>query len=339
MMRRDPASEVPGFDGLWDRLAAEVMRSHQAEATLWNGRIDYVPSEYELDVRGRATEDGRLLLSRPLVVEPLRRLYAEGPAALSDPKFAQECRRAIKTAVHELGHLTAPAGWTMADRISDLDRDEQDPAEEGFIEALTQQELPGIIERVLPPELAVPLARAIAAAPEPVLPSYPGWTIAAGTFAAELSAEFEGLRAIDVLRTGARESASRRADALAGLMISRTRLPELLKDPERAAAFRNELAGAIGAGFAGLSDVPTARTAGMQRGERIAARAIEKVCTGEQFYTQMADFGGLTFDQGIAPAAGAVGSRPTPDQEKPGSGSGGPGLGNGKDGPGGRGGR
>ncbi|TDW95633.1 hypothetical protein EV137_2977 [Kribbella pratensis] len=336
MTRFDPASAVPGFDGLWDRLAAEVMRSHQAEATLWNGRIDYIPPEFERSVRGRATEDGRLLLSRPLVVEPLRRLYAEGPAALSDPKFAQECRRAIKTAAHELGHLTAPADWTIADRIRDHDRDEQDPAEEGFIEALTQQEMPGIIDRVLPAELAVPLARAVAAAPEPALPSYPGWTIATGTFAAELSAEFEGLRAIDVLRAGARESASRRADALAGLIVSRTRLPELLRDPERAAAFRSELAGVVGAGFAGLSDVPTARTAGMQRGERIAAGAIEKVRTSEQFFAQMADFGGLTLDHGIAPASGAVGSRPTPDHERLGDPAK-PALGNDKEGPAGRG--
>jgi hypothetical protein len=52
MMRRDPSSEVPGLDGLWDRLASEVMRSHQAEATLWNGRVDYVPSESEQSVRG-----------------------------------------------------------------------------------------------------------------------------------------------------------------------------------------------------------------------------------------------------------------------------------------------
>ncbi|HWD83824.1 MAG TPA: hypothetical protein VG497_33215 [Kribbella sp.] len=320
MTRRDPASQVPDLDGLWDRIAAEVMTSHQAEATLWNGRIDYLPADREQDARGRATEDGRLLLSRPRVVEPLQRLYAEGAQALSDPKFAQECWRAIKTAAHELGHLTAPADWTVADRIRDLDRDEQDPAEEGFVEALTQQEMPGLVQRVLPPELAVPLARAVAAAPQPLLPSYPGWTVAAGMFAAELSAEFEDLRAIDVLRAGARESASRRADALAGLIISRTSLPGLLQDPGRAAAFREELAGSIGQGFAGLAELPTARAAGMQHGERIAASAIEKVRTGEQFFTQMADFGGLGFDRGIAPASGATGATPGHDHDKPGAG-------------------
>lgn len=320
MTRRDAASQVPDFDGLWDRIATEVMISHQAEATLWNGRIDYLPADREQHARGQATEDGRLLLSRPLVVEPLRRLYAEGAPALSDPKFAQECWRAIKTAAHELGHLTAPADWTVADRIRDLDREEQDPAEEGFVEALTQQEMPGLVERVLPPELAVPLARAVAAAPQPLLPSYPGWTIAAGTFAAELSAEFEDLRAVDVLRAGARESASRRADALAGLIISRTSLPGLLQDPRRAAAFREELANSIGQGFAGLAELPTSRAAGMQHGERIAAAAIEKARTSEQFFTQMADFGGLGFDRGIAPPSGPAGTTSGHDREQPGTG-------------------
>ncbi|MEV6282403.1 hypothetical protein [Kribbella sp. NPDC051770] len=230
-MRRDPASEVPGFDGLWDRLAADVVSNYRAEATLWNGRIDYLPPDRENDVRGQATADGRLLLSRPLVVEPLRRLYAEGPGALSDPRFAQTCWRALKTAAHEFGHLTAPADWTLDDRIRDLGRDEQDPAEEGFIEALTQAELRGLVSRVLPPELAEPLARAVAAGPEPMLPSYPGWTSAAGMFAAELAAEFEDLRAVDVLRAGARESASRRPEALANLIITRTQLPASSRTP------------------------------------------------------------------------------------------------------------
>lgn len=336
MMRRDPASEVPDFDGLWDRLAAEVLSGHQAEATLWNGRIDYLPADREHSARGQATEDGRLLLSRPLVVEPLRRLFAEGPQTLSDARFAQECWRAIKTAAHEFGHLTGPEGWTIADRIRDLDRDEQDPAEEGFVEAFTQHEMPGLINRVLPAELAAPLSRAVAAAPEPLLPSYPGWTIAAGTFAAELSAEFADLRAVDVLRAGAREPASLRADALAGLIISRTELPQLLPDPGRAAAFRDELARSIGAGFAELGDVPTARGAGMVSGERIAAGAIEKVRTSEQFFTQMADFGGLSFDQGIAPASGAVGAAPGQDHDRPGTAPGDR-SGRGRNGPDGRG--
>ena len=114
-MRRDPASEVPDLDGLWDRIAAEVVGFQRAEATLWNGRIDYLPPDREQLARGWATADGRLLLSRPLVVEPLQRLYAEGPRALADPKFAQVCWRAIKTDAHEFGHLTAPADWTVAD--------------------------------------------------------------------------------------------------------------------------------------------------------------------------------------------------------------------------------
>lgn len=342
MIRRDPASDVPAFDGLWDRIAAEVMRFHQAEATVWTGRIDFLPPGRAEIARGQATADGQILLSGPLVVDVLERLYAEGPSALSDPKFARLCQRGLKAAAHELGHLTASADWTIADRIRDLDRDEQDPAEEAFIEALTHRETPGMIRRVLPPELAEALARAVAAGPEPVLPSYPGWTIAANAFAGELAAEFEDLRADDVLRAGARESASRRPGALADLMISRTRLPELLSDPGRAAAFRGELAGLVGAGFAGLSEVETVKSAGLLGGERIAAGAIEMVRTSERFYTQMADFGGVTFDQGIAPASGAVGSGPASDHEKPGSGPGKPGpgkpgLGNGKDGPDGRG--
>ncbi|GAB2571237.1 hypothetical protein [Kribbella endophytica] len=93
MIRRDPASEVPDFDGLWDRIAADVISYQRAEASLWNGRVDYLPADREHSVRGQATADGRLLLSRPLVVEPLQRLYAEGPRALADPKFAQLCWR------------------------------------------------------------------------------------------------------------------------------------------------------------------------------------------------------------------------------------------------------
>lgn len=302
-MRRDPASEVPDFDGLWDRLADDVVSFHRAEATLWNGRIDYLPADRENSVRGQATADGRLLLSRPLVVEPLQRLYAEGPRALADPKFAQVCWRGLKTAAHEFGHLTAPGDWTLADRMRDLDREEQDPAEEGFVEALTQVEMPGMVSRVLPAELAVPIARAVEAGPK-ALPSYPGWTSATGMFAAELAAEFEGLRAVDVLRAGARESASRRPDALAGLIIAQTRLPELLQDPRRAAALRVDLGRALGDGFAQLGDIPTARSAGAQRGQEIATGAIEKVRTGEQFFAQLEDFGGLVFDRGIAPAAG-----------------------------------
>lgn len=335
MMRRDPASAVPDFAGLWDRVAADVMRFHHAEATLWTGRIDYLPAGQDQNARGQATADGRLLLSGPLVVEPLTRLYAEGPAAaLSDPELALNCWRGIKTAAHEFGHLTAPADWTLADRIRDLDRDEQDPAEEGFIEALTHRETPAMIRRVLPAELAEPLAGAPAAQKDPVLPSYPGWTNAAGAFAGELSAEFEGLRADDVLRTGARESASRRPGALADLMIGHSRLPGLLTEPGRAAAFRAELAGSIGSGFAGLAELPTARAAGMQQGERIAAGAIEKVRTAEQFFTQMADFGGLAFDRGIAPPSGAV--RDRQDHEKPPAKPRNPGPGKGKDGPAGR---
>ncbi len=130
-MRRDPASEVPDFDGLWDRIAADVIAYQGAEATLWNGRVDYLPADREDSARGQATADGRLLLSRPLVVEPLQRLYAEGARALADPKFAQLCLRGLKTAAHEFGHLTASSDWTLADRMRDLDREEQDPAEEG----------------------------------------------------------------------------------------------------------------------------------------------------------------------------------------------------------------
>ncbi|GAB3833349.1 hypothetical protein [Kribbella italica] len=335
-MRRDPASEVPDFDGLWDRIAADVVSNHRAEATLWNGRIDYLPADREQSVRGQATADGRLLLSRPLVVEPLRRLYAEGPRALSDPKFAQVCWRGIKTAAHEFGHLTAPADWTLADRIRDLDREEQDPAEEGFIEALTQVEMPGLVDRVLPAELAGPLARGVAAGPEPLLPSYPGWTSAVGMFSAELAAEFEELRAIDVLRAGARESASRRPEALARLIIDQTRLPELVQDPRRKAALRTDLGRALADGFASLGDLPTARTAGRQRGQEIAAGAIEKVRTGEQFFAQMADFGGLVFDRGIAPVAGPTQGASGNDQTKPG-GRPADRLPRGKDEPGGRG--
>ncbi|GAB2571243.1 hypothetical protein [Kribbella endophytica] len=239
----------------------------------------------------------------------------------------------LKTAAHEFGHLTAPGDWTLADRIRDLDREEQDPAEEGFIEALTQVELPGMVSRVLPAELAVPMARAVEAGPK-ALPSYPGWTSATGMFAAELAAEFEGLRAVDVLRAGARESASRRPDALAGLIIAQTQLPELLQDPRRAAALRADLGRAIGADFARLGDIPTARSAGAQRGQEVATGAIEKVRTGERFFAQMADVGGLVFDRGIAPATGpapVVDAAPGQDQPRPADRSRGP-----RDEPGGR---
>lgn len=187
---------------------------------------------------------------------------------------------------------------------------------------------------MLPAELAGPLAQVMAAQRERVLPSYPGWTNAAGAFAGEVSAEFEGVRPDDVLRAGARESASRRPGALADLMIRHSRLPVLLTDPGRAAAFRNELAGNLAEGFAGLADLPTARAAGLQLGERIAAGAIEKVRTAEQFFTQMAEFGGVAFERGIASATGAVGA--AQDHEQPGTGPWSPGAGRGKDRPAGR---
>jgi len=248
------ASEVPDLDdGLWARLARATTELYDAETSVWNGLVHYVPGDFEADVTGVARNDGAVELNRLVVVAPLYRMYAEGPGSLRDPLFAARCWRALRTAVHEFGHLTAPPHWTLADRTRDLLRPSLEPIEEAFNEAHAYAITPDAIDRALHPAFASALHRVHEEHPHLTPRGYPGWTTAAVTFAAEIVAE-TGVPGAEVLRTAAREPDSRKAPALADLLFRHSALPRLVPAPDQLAV-KGRIASAIHTGFETVADL------------------------------------------------------------------------------------
>ena len=287
MTRRDPASEVPDLgDGFWERVAAATRGLQSAGMSLWNGRLNYVGDGVPVD--GSADGRGTVRLSRSAVVEPLTRMFAEGPGSLRESVFAARCWIAAQTAVHEFSHLTAPGGWTAAQRSRDLWRADLEPIEEAFTEAYSRTVTPEVIDRVLAPDLARGLASVPRDHPDLLQPAYPGWTAAAMSFANDVSAE-TGLSRDEVLRVAAREPDSRKAAALATLLYAHSRLPGAVPELVRSRV-KQAISDAINDGFAQLGPLEwNQSTVPWTRGSEIADTALNVIRAAERQYAEPVD--------------------------------------------------
>lgn len=275
---RTPDSEVPDLDGLWERVRDAVAARSGADKSLWNGTLHY--SDPAQKVRGSASSDGTLRLSRDLVVEPLQEMYAtRGQPATNEQWIAR--RNALKTVAHEYTHLTAPDHHDYADRLSDMRQPQFKPLEEGVTEAWSQAALDDLADRVLPPDLAAEI-KAVRG-----VRSYPGWEPAARSFADEVGAEV-GEDGDEVLRRMANAPRTEKARVAADLLFENSDLPDLVPAEEREAV-RQEIAAEIDKGFADLQPLNqdtsvNRRSVSRQRGMEIADSAVDVVGAAEDRY-------------------------------------------------------
>lgn len=261
-------------DGLCRRLAAGVAAELGPGKSLWNGDI------LSLNIGdGGADEWGRISLSQKRVVEPLQRLFADGPATLRDIKFAATCWRAVSTIGHELEHLYGPDDCSLGTWRLDLIRDEVDAIEEAFTEASSYERTPRLIDYALPPSVARRLHEARRDHPELCKPAYRGYVDAAHAFAAEVNREM-GVPVDATLTTTARQLPSGKAPALARLVAQRPPIARLA--PPEQAAVKSRISAILVHGFANLEDLwDTPGSEASSRGVQIATDVIGAVRAAE----------------------------------------------------------
>ncbi|MEU4393326.1 hypothetical protein [Kribbella sp. NPDC023855] len=283
---RLPSSEVPDVgDGLWERIQAAVLAESGAGKSLWNGRLDYIDAK-ETNL-GEAYGDGSLKLHREHVVRPLQEMYAKRGQRVTEAELIER-RMAFEVVAHEFGHLAVPENYQIADRVADMGIAETTAIEEGTNEAWSQAKTDALIDRALPPDLALQLK----AVDSPRL--YPGWEPAARAFAEDIGAELN-LDPDEVLSVMNREPRSGKARAAADLLFDKSELPRLVP-PDQQAAVRLQLQGRIDQAFADLRPLNAdttvnRRSVAAQRGQAIAAGAVRTVRAAEKHFRAVQEAG------------------------------------------------
>ncbi|MDX2971361.1 hypothetical protein PWY87_20505 [Kribbella solani] len=275
-------------------MAAGVAAELSPGTSVWNGQV---LSQNIGD--GGADEWGRISLSKKRVIEPLERLFADGPAALDDTQFAATCWSAVATIGHEFEHLYGPEDSTLGTWRMDLMRNEVDAIEEAFTEASAQHRTPRLIDYALPSSLARRLHEVRTEHPELCPPAYRGYVDAANAFVAEVNQRM-GVPVGAVFDAAARQFPSGKGPALAALVASGPRIARLA--PSEQAAVKNQISAIVVEGFAGMEDLwdtpgPEASSRGVQMATEVIRAAEVRSGDDPRSAMQM-----LT---GLAPAADA----------------------------------
>ncbi|MDX2968867.1 hypothetical protein PWY87_13295 [Kribbella solani] len=282
-LRRRRDSPVPDIgNGLFERIQQAVLRESGADQSLWNGWIGHTDRP---SLRGGADGVGRIKFNQDSVVAPLREMFATGGRGATLQDWVQ-FRNALKTVIHEYAHLTAPKGIKIRDRLKSMQLLEAKAIEEGFTEAWSQSVVDRIARQVLPPELA---AGVIAVKDQRGPHSYPAWEPAARAFADQVGIE-TGIAGDEVLRQVVVQQRDGKSWAAADLMFDASELPNLVPVKEQE-AIREELAGEIHHGFAGLMDLKdnqdpavNRRSVSRQTGMELADFAMDIIRSAEAYY-------------------------------------------------------
>jgi hypothetical protein len=288
--------------GFFSRVHAAVVRK-AGTGSRWNGWLGYITPGQQVHEAGWSYPSGRIDLSRPLVVQPLARMFSRGPDSLRVETFAARCWMAIETVVHELNHHNVPDGWTLEQQRASMADAALEPIRESFDEAYSLDITPEVVDEALGPRFARLLHRVRAKHGELIHSSYPDGNDAARAFAAELDKQL-GIPRAEVLWTAGREPDTRKAAALGDLILRASRLSPGAGRAEEVSA---SLAAIVHNGFAGLNDTNQAA--------RVARNAVELVMLAEGRLRTGGDLSVVRVLAGQPPAADAVAARPSPAPE------------------------
>ncbi|GAA2802199.1 hypothetical protein [Kribbella solani] len=282
-LRRRHDSPVPDIgNGLFERIQQAVLRESGAAQSLWNGWIGYTDQP---GLRGRADPAGRISFDQDSVIEPLQRMFATGGQGATVRDWIR-FRNALKTVIHEYTHLLAPKGVKHRDRLEAMKVPESKAIEEGVTEAWSQAVVDRVARQVLPRAL---VEGVLAVQKQRGPHSYPAWEPAARAFADQVGIE-TGLDGDEVLRQMAGQQRDGKPWVAADLLFDASQLPNLVPVKEQE-AIREELAGEIHHGFAGLMELKdnadpavNRRSVSRQTGMELADFAMDIVRSAEAYY-------------------------------------------------------
>lgn len=209
-----------------------------ADRSNWNGR--YQPIN-EPNVRGRAEWNGTLSLSNKHVVQPLQEMYANA-GQQHDVATLKRYRSALKTLLHENGHLLTADGTTHRHGKAQVESQPATKAlEEGMTELWAQRNLNRYIEQLGLEQVAPGISDAREAR------SYTNYTPAAMAIA-EGIAEQSGRSPDEVIQRLNNVHAGQKWEVAAGMMCEANGLAAHVPRERQAEVTRN-VARAMREGF------------------------------------------------------------------------------------------
>ncbi|TWD82063.1 hypothetical protein FB561_3189 [Kribbella amoyensis] len=149
-----PTERPDSVHELLNRVQGAVGELTGAQGSLWNGRIEFLPGEYEEAGRVGQSPQGTLVLSEERVAVPLTNLTVDGPDRLT-PGQVVAAREALKEVSGMFARFAVPEGYTREnEELAVAAAPRFEALAYGVGQAFTEDNLHAIVDRTVPQELA-----------------------------------------------------------------------------------------------------------------------------------------------------------------------------------------